>query len=243
MMQKTVLSVALAGSMIGLAYIALPGSVSAVALPSSKAAVQTGAINVMDALLGPGSEVGAWDTVLETNLKTSQQKDLIMDVSAEIGLLTRTLARSKNGDADGASATAGVEVRLLIDAGTPNQRTAHPGTVVFGRRTQILTAIFQGLLEGCLTVDEDGNVIIDEDCVEPEELELILRTMNANAFTFVLDDLGAGVHNIQVQARIVLANQLLGTQLGEVEARALIGKGTLAVQEVRLVKDADITIE
>jgi hypothetical protein len=205
--------------------------------------VQTGNINVIRALLGEGNTTSPWFTVLETNLRTSQQKDLLIDVSAEIGLLTRTLARSRNGDADGASATAGVEVRVLLDEGTSDERTAYPGAVVFGRRTQVLTAIFQGLIEGCLTVDEDGNVIIDEDCVEPEELELILRTMNANAFTFALDDLGSGIHNVQVQARIVLANELLGTDQGEVDSSALIGKGTVAVQEVRLVRGADITLD
>lgn len=234
----------IAALVIAVAYSSLPLSSSeADTLPSSKAAVQTGNINVMDALLGPGNTTTAWGTVLETNLRTSQQKDLLVDVSAEIGLLTRTLVRSRNGDADGASATAGVQMRVVIDGGTANQRIAEPGNVVFGRRTQILTAIFQGLLEGCLTVDENGNVIIDEDCVEPEELELILRTMNANAFTFALDDLGSGIHNVKVQARILLANELLGTQQGEVEARALIGKGTLAVQEVRLVRNADITLD
>ncbi|MFY9611387.1 MAG: hypothetical protein WAU45_22595 [Blastocatellia bacterium] len=238
-----VLPVALVLAM-SVAYSSLPvGSTEADALPSSKAAVQTGNINVMGGLLGPGNTVTPWGTILETNLRTSQQKDLFIDVSAEIGLLTRTLVRSKNGDADGASATAGVQVRVLIDAGTASQRTAEPGAVVFGRRTQTLTAIFQGLIDGCLTLDEDGNVIIDEECVLPEELELILRTMNANAFTFVLDDLGSGVHNVRVQARIVLANELLGTQQGEVEAKALIGKGTVAVQEVRLVRDADITVD
>lgn len=229
---------------IALAYSSLPLSSSeADTLPSSKAAVQTGDINVVRHRLGEGNTVTPWIDVLETNLRTSQQKDLLIDVSAEIGLLTRTLARSRNGDADGASATAGVQMRVVIDGGTADERIAEPGNVVFGRRTQVLTAIFQGLIEGCLTVDEDGNVIIDEECVEPEELELILRTMNANAFTFALDDLGSGIHNVKVQARIVLANELLGTEQGEVEAAALIGKGTVAVQEVRLVRGADITLD
>jgi len=224
-------------------YSFMPVGSSAQALPSSKAAVQTGDIQVLEGLLGPGDTDTDWDTVLTTSLKTSQQKDLVIDVSAEIGLLTRTLAKSKMGELDGASATAGVQFRVLIDGGTPNERIAYPGDVVFGRRTQTLTAVFQGLIEGCLTVDDEGNVIIDEECVEPEELELILRTMNANAFSFVLDDLGAGVHGVEVQARIVLANELLGTQQGEVEAEALIGKGTVSVQEVRLVKGADIILD
>ena len=39
-----------------------------------------------------------------------------------------------------------------------------------------------------------------------------------------------------------MANELLGTQQGEVEARILISKGTLAVRVVTLIKDADISL-
>ncbi|HXG64255.1 MAG TPA: hypothetical protein VNO70_04050 [Blastocatellia bacterium] len=225
---------------ISLAYSSLPFGRSAAqsGTPASKAAVQTGNIAVMQGQLGPGNTTTPWQTILETIIKTSQQKDLFIDVSMEVGLYTRTLARSKNGDADGSSSTAGVEVRVLVD-GAP----AQPGDVVFGRRTQTLTATFQGIIEGCLSVDPNtGAVIIDPECVTPEELELILDTMNANAFSFVLDDVGTGVHTVEVQARINLAGALTGTQLGETEAKATIGKGTVAVQEVRLVKGTDITL-
>ena len=242
---SVVVSLAVALS-LALAYSSLPfGSTEADALPSSKSAVQTGNINVMEALVGPGNPASVWQNILSTQLRTSQQKDLFIDVSAEIGLFTRTLARSRNGETGSAEARAGVDVRVLIDAGTANERIAEPGVVVFGRRTQKLTAVFQGLIEGCLTVDENGNVIIDEECVEPETIELLIETMNANAFSFVLDDLGSGVHTITVQARINLLNALTGDDAlnSDVEAKALVGKGTVAVQEVRLVRGAEIILD
>jgi len=44
---------------------------------------------------------------------------------------------------------------------------------------------------------------------------------------------------MKVQARMKLNNTV---QLGEVEARATIGKGSCSVEEVRLVRGADITL-
>ncbi len=133
-------------------------------------------------------------------------------------MLTDTLVRSKNGVADTSSATAGVEVRV----------------------TQTLTATFQGIIDGCLSIDPNtGDIVIDPDCVRPEELQLILDTMNANAFTFLIDDLPAGVHAVQVQARITLAGS---AQAGAFKARGLIGKGSMTVEEVCLIKNEDIEL-
>ncbi len=208
-------------------------------LPSSKATVQLGNIAVMDARLGAASSKSNWQTIMSGTMKTSSQKDMIMTCSMEVGLYTRTLVRSKLGTPDTSSATAGVEVRMVVDAGTPNERIAYPGDVVFGRRTQELTATFQGLIDGCLTVDPaTGAVIINEACVRPEELQLVLDTMNANSFVFALDDMGSGVHTMKVQARMVLNTTV---QTGEVEARATMGKGSMAIEEVRLLKGLDLT--
>src|SRR5262249_40284880 len=138
-------------------------------------------------------------------LKTSQQKDLIITAAMEVGLYTRTLVRSKTGTPDTSSASAGVEVRMVVDQGTPNERIAEPGVVVFGRRTQELTATFQGLIDGCLTVDPTtGAVILDPNCVQPETLQLVLDTMNANSFAFGVANMSAGGHTMKVQARMVM---------------------------------------
>ncbi len=225
---------------LGFSYLPHSRTGAQSSTPAAKSALQVGNIAVMDGRLGAGSSQTSWQNIMSTTIKTSQQKDLVMTASLEVGLYTRTLVRSKTGTPDTSSATAGVEVRVLVDEGTPNQRIAEPGDVVFGRRLQELTATFQGLIDGCLTVDPaTGAVIINEACVRPEELQLILDTMNANSFTFALDDLGAGAHTVKVQARIKLNNTV---QTGEVEARATIGKGSMSVEEVRLVKGADITL-
>ena len=47
------------------------------------------------------------------------------------------------------------------------------------------------------TVAENGvDIILDEDCVTPEEIGLITETMPAASFTLVTDPLNFGVHNV-----------------------------------------------
>jgi hypothetical protein len=224
---------------IGLSYLPQVKT-EAQSLPSSKATVQVGNINVFDARLGAAKTTSNWTTVMSGAMKTSSQKDMVVTASMETGLYTRTLVSSKNGVSDSSSALAGVEVCVVVDEGTPRERTMYPGTVVFGRRTQTLTAVFQGLIDGCLTTDPlTGSVIIDPLCVQPETLELVLDTMNANSFSFMLDDMGSGVHTMKVKARMQMNTTV---QTGDVEARCTIGNGSMMVEEVRLVKGMDITM-
>lgn len=199
---------------------------------SAKAAAQVANLAVMATTSG-GELVTPWQTILSSSIRTSRQKDLIVGVSLESTLLTRGLARSRNKTADKSTASAGVEVRVLVDG-----QEAYPGVVVFNKRKQELTATFQGILAGCLTVDSGtGAVIVDTACVEPEELDLLLDTTSANHFDFVLDDVGVGTHAIQVQARIDLSASSVA---GAGEAKAVLGKGSVVVEEVRLVKGAEV---
>jgi len=222
---------------IGVLFVPNNGTSAQTSLPASKSAIQVGNIGVMSGKLGPGNTTSSWMDVMSTQMKTSSQKDLVMTVSMEVGLYTRTLVRSKLATPDTSSASAGVEMRVIVDPG-PNQRIMEPGEIVFGRRTQELTATFQGIIDKCLTLT-NGAITVDTTCVTPEELQLVLDTMSANAFVFALDDMGSGVHTMKVQARMKLNNTV---QLGEVEARATIGKGSCSVEEVRLVRGADITL-
>jgi hypothetical protein len=197
--------------------------------PASKATAQVGDIHIID------SAEMDWATILTQDIKTPNQKDLFIDVSLECGLYTMTHVKSKGGQKDESMAEAIITVKVLVDG-----EEAYPGQVVFARRAQTLKAWFQGLIEGCLTVDEFGNVIIDEECLEPEELELILDTMNANSFNFILDDLTAGVHTIEVQAMIETATEV---EEGTAEAWATIGKGSVTIELVRMIKGEDILLE
>ncbi len=215
---------------------ALAGTLSAAenGHPAAKATAKTGNIALVSGPTVSGQEEGAWATVLSNTIKTSSQKDLLIGVSLECGLFTDTTVKSKGGTKDTSKAEAMVQVRVLVDG-----RPAEPGNVVFARRMQQLSATFQGLIDGALSVDPlTGQVVIDETLLEPEEVQLILETMDAQAFQFVLDDVGTGVHTVEVQARIDLG---ASAQEGQAVAKATVGKGCLTVEEVRLIKGEDIT--
>jgi len=190
---------------------------------SAKSSVQVGNVNILNA-----SSLSYQD-IMRTTIRTSRQKDLVMDVSLECGLLTRTKVSSKQGISDTSSAQAGVKLRVLIDG-----REAKPGEVTFCRRSQELTATFGGIMSECSDQNGDGILTAAECTWTPEELELILDTMNANSFNFILDNVGTGTHLVQVQARIDSGSS---AQLGSADAKASIGKGSIDVEEVRLIKD------
>ena len=172
-------------------------------------------------------------------------KDFVVDVSLECSLYTDTLVRSKGGNKDTSVAEAGVVVQVVSTDEDGVSRVMDPGPVTFCRRSQTLSATFQGLLtdeEGnvCLTAEIDpetglptGAIIIDEDCLRPEELQLILDTTNANAFNFVQRDMDQGDYHIEVQAMISDSGS---AQEGSYESYATIGKGSAIAMEVRFAK-------
>jgi len=154
-----------------------------------------------------------WTTILTQSIKTANKKDLFIDVSLECGLYTKTKGKSKEGAVVTAIATAAIDVRVLVD-----DNPASPSDVTFNARTQTLTVKFAGIF------DEDTEEWTDE------EVELILDTMSANSFNFVIADLSSGIHTIMVQARIDT------NVVGDAQAKATIGNGSVTIEEVRMIK-------
>jgi hypothetical protein len=201
-------------------------------------------------LIPETTSTSGWVTILGADeladqnavtIHTSQLKDLQFGVSLECGLFTQTLVRSKAGVKDTSTASATIQVRVVLDPGTAQERIAEPGPVTFCARTQTLSATLQGII-GNLACFPGG--VFDPNapgCVlTPEEIELILATLEANAFFLALDDVGAATHNVVVQARIASSTSV---QEGTAAARALVGKGSVVVEEIRLVKGRSITIQ
>ncbi len=199
--------------------------------PASKATAKVGDIYIIN------STDMAWDTILEQDIKTPNQKDLFIDVSLECGLYTQTHVKSKGGNKDTATAEAMVKVRVLVDGDE-----AYPGKVVFNYREQTLSAKFMGIFTGeCLDVDPvNHTVTINYTCLEPEELNLTLDTMSANSFNFIMDDLTSGVHTVEVQAMI---DTTAVAGAGTAEAWATIGRGSVTIELVRMIKGEDILLE
>lgn len=202
--------------------------VSSAAFADAKQTFLTGKINVLE-----GSSQ-AFSTIMSKTVTTASQKELLMDLSLECGLLTRTKASSKLGITDVASAEASVMVRVLVDG-----REASPGKVVFCKRTQELTATMGGILNQCTDANADGTIDGRTECTwDSEEIQLVLNTMAANSFSFALGNLASGSHQVEVQAMLSSGSS---ATLGEADAKANIGKGSVSIEEVRYNRSDSIT--
>lgn len=193
--------------------------------PSAKFAFSTSNLT----LINQTSGTNGWVTVLSSSIKTPASKELFVSGSLEAGLYTQTLVKSKNNKKDTSTASVAIQVQALID-GQP----VPPGTVTYAARTQTLSATLEGAIAGCLSLvtNPDGtqSIILDETCVTPEEIELILSTLNAATFNFVASNVPVGDHMVSLQARISSSTSV---QEGSATAEGLVGKGTMIVETVR----------
>lgn len=198
------------------------------AQPASKGSANVSSV----ALIQATTQTHSWDPVLSTTIKTPNQKDLLIGVSLETGLYTQTLVKSSGGTKDTSNATAGIQIRVLVDG-----VQAAPGEVTYDKRSQTLSATLGGYFANCTDANGDGIIDVLTECdLLPEEIELILDTMAAHHFNFVLANLAPGDHSIVVQAEIQSSNS---AQTGSSSAWATIGKGSLTVEEIRAVNSPE----
>jgi hypothetical protein len=196
--------------------------------PSSKFAFTTSDLDLIKTTSG----TSGWVTILSAPIKMPAAKELFVSASLEAGLFTQTLARSKNNKKDTSTASVAIQVQALID-----NTLVPPGVVTYAARTQTLSATLEGAIAGCLSTvtNADGttSIIVDPNCVTPEEIELILSTLNAASFNFVASNVPVGTHVLSIQARISSSTSV---QQGTASATALVGKGTVIAQTVRAAK-------
>jgi hypothetical protein len=239
--------------LVGLGSAGFAGDAAAEVLPSSKATfaynelISVPAWSIMSGGCGSVGDNSGWKSILKQQIKLANQKDLFMGASLQCGIVTDTTVKSLNGSEDSAEARATIRVRVKITtpAGAvvyaqPNSGRDATGAVdgdgvVFCDRIQTLRAKFSGL--NCTANLETGAVT----CATPEELQLILKTLNANAFNFVAPDLSSGVHTVEVQARSSAATSATGLNGSLGNANAFIGAGSVAVESVRMIKGNDGT--
>ncbi len=221
---KKVLSIALALVLLltlGTVAIAATGDAG----PSAKATAQIAELEVVSASATTGAQVD-WDssdveTILAQTIKTSNMKDLFIDVSLLSGLYTETNIKSSGGTRDTSGAVAAVLVAVFVDG-----EMAFPGyPIVFEGRAQVLTAKL-------------GGYMVD-DVLTPEEIGLIIGTLSANSFNFIVPDLGPGMHPVEVKAACVTG---AFSQAGSAAAMAAIGLGSVTIEEVRMVKGEDAVV-
>lgn len=195
-------------------------------------------------------------------IKVPNNQELLVGVSAEVGLTTDTSIKGKNGGA--AKAIAGASGVIIVVAHrvgdcSPGDndacgQVALPGDVTLNSRVQTLHAKLGGVIISC----SEGAVVIKDDCiVEDEEIGLILETLSANHFNFVLQNLEQGTYDItayfttRAEGEIDIDEDSVtagGTVSARASATAFIGAYMVTLQQVRAVKgelsstDIDVVI-
>jgi len=212
--------------LISLVIILTIAATNVLAEPSAKVTASVGTIRAFTLADG-------WTPILVNQIKTSENKDLFINVSLECGLTTNTQAMSRTLQRALSKASALVAVRVWVD-----QTLALPGEVTFANRKQTLIAEFAGDLSACKNMQ--GQVIINESCVPTlEMLALILDTMAAHSFNYILSDVPAGTHTITVEAMVDYS--INGAQIADNPAtNAYIGKGSVTIESVRMIKGEDV---
>ena len=187
---------------------------------TSQAANKTSAAGSTIQFLGPqaadGSAVDTTATLLTTSIKTSPPTDLIFSVTLECALWTVV----KTVGNDEATSTARVVVWVEFD-GHPvpissADTGADAGKVVFCDRTH----------QQQTTGFDDENATIRQ----------YLATRTANAFNWVLPDVGGG----SVPHTVVLKAELSGDTVGMATSQAGIGHRTMIVEPTHMAEGATV---
>jgi len=262
--------------MIALAGICLlflvAGPVMAAGVPSAKFAAfwtdepgLAAVVNITDAIADTVAAQRRNGYTLAT-IKVPQAKELLVGVSAEIGLVTFTGVKGRNGGT--ASSLAG-GIAFVTVAAVPRDVTqqsivAAPGQIILSKRVQELTATLGGVIQSCPVTCAPGidpvtgfptvvceNIDIAEDCeVTDEQIALLLNTTAAHHFNFVLPDVPVGVYDIKAffttgaRAKVDICDDgdtwctydAEGTVSASANAKAVINKTMLTVQSVRAAK-------
>ena len=195
-------------------------------------------------------------------IKVPQDKELLIGVSAEIGLVTDTSVKGKNGGAARAIADGEAFVTVYAEPRDGGDSVeAAPGQIMLSKRVQELDATLGGVIQSCqVTCGVDVNtsaivcddIVIAEDCeVTDEEIGLLLDTTAAHHFNFLLPNMNQGVYDIKAvfttgaraevdicDAGEACSNDLDGTVTASAAAKAVINKTMLTVQQVRAAKDS-----
>lgn len=179
-----------------------------------------------DGHTGAGSEANPCilAEALMATLHVAQQKDLLIGVSAQIGLITFTKAKGKGGSetqVGEALASAGVTVTLeLRDAEGNLVQVAAPGPVIFALRLQELKV---------------GVTFSSTEFLSTVTVSLLLDTTAAHHFNFLGVDLDQGVYDVVAVFNLSAFVAIVGED-AIAEAEVILGPRMVTAQEVRAVK-------
>lgn len=167
--------------------------------------------NIGDVKIPPDSN--KWENISKNTIKVPKQKtkDLVINVSLECGITTNTRVVD---DKSPHKSEATVEVMVRVFVG---DIIAQPEKVTFARR-------FQALVNRKKLLTKEENIIT------------FLDTMTANSFNFIAEGVPGGTHDILVQAKVSSIQDGLFCG-GHPKTTVSIGKGLVAVESVKIIKD------
>ncbi|MEI8599173.1 hypothetical protein P4S64_20745 [Vibrio sp. M60_M31a] len=184
-----------------------------------------------------------------TTLKVPQDKELLIGVSAEIGIVTDTSVKGKDGAL--AKAIADGRATVVVTAtpvGGGEEVEAVPGEITLSQRIQEMSATLAGVIETCeLSVEDtdadgvsEGTLNVSEDCeVSDEEIGLMQDTLASHHFNFILPNMDAGEYDIKAYFTTKADVDATAEELAEASAYAkvFVGKTMVTVQQVRAAAD------
>jgi len=148
--------------------------------------------------------------VLSGYMKTSSVGDLLIGYSMECALWTSTSTTATRGGAKSTStARAAVNVTVYVDG-----VQAEPGQVVYCDRQQTVSLQFSSL-----TVEVTDAITLD----------LFLKTKNANHYNFDRNNVGSGVHYVEVKVDSIVSSD--PNAPADPGTRAVAGKRSLVIEE------------
>ena len=175
---------------------------------------------------GAGTEaspcIGAKTEIAEIHV--AQQKDLLIGVSGQIGIVTITQAKGKKGSDATAKASGEVGMTVTLkDQVSGDEFDTAPGPVVFAARFQELTVSVSG------TSTEDIHVLV----------ALTLKTTAAHHFNFLGVDLPQGTYDVIATFDLSAFAEANGFDADTfAEAEVILGPRVVTAQEVRAVKNS-----
>ena len=151
------------------------------------------------------------DLVLSGQIKTSTVGDLLIGYSMECALWTATSnTATKGGGKTTSTSRAAVNVTAYVDG-----VAAEPGQVVYCDREQTVNLQFS------------SNTVEVTDAIT---LELFLKTKNANHFNFYQNNVGSGVHTVEIYVDSSV-NTDPSSPTVDNGTRAVVGKRSLVIEE------------
>jgi len=188
-------------AILSVSMVAIALSQSAIAAPANKTVMGSGDIGVLAAHDG-------WYSIISGTIKTSTPSDLIVNHNQECVIHT---GLNLNQDVEKATSAVREDIRLLVDGKViPATYGDKDGIITLcGRAYEIDTNVLSTVYELCGFLEGDMGFNRTDICTDTEiYFDSFIRTKQAHSWSWVVLDVGSGVHDIEVQAK--LFNELDG---------------------------------